>query len=218
MTAVSPSDPLGTLREYRKLGPWNLRDLASVAGALLEASGVRPTNAAASVRPSQRTVRYYVTRGLVAPPAGRGTGATYSYRHLLQVLLIKIRQMEGVSLNTVVKELADQAGDTIERRVAVALGPSIPAPSLLALGGPGVARGRAGQAMHMWNTLAEGSHDDLEHTERRFVATKWHRIPVVRGLELHVHEGHPLAAHTVDSSDIAKAVRLAINRILRESP
>jgi hypothetical protein len=125
--------------------------------------------------------------------------------------------MEGVSLTTVVTELEDQTGDAIERRVAVALGPGIPIPSLLALGSTTVARGRAGQAMHIWNTLAEGPYDDLEDTERRFATTKWHRIPIVRGLELHVHEGHPLASHAMESREIAKAVRLAINRIMLES-
>ncbi|NIQ53193.1 MAG: MerR family transcriptional regulator, partial [Gammaproteobacteria bacterium] len=85
---------------YRQLAPWNLRDLATLAGALLDASGVRPINAAASAHPSERTIRFYVTRQLVTPPEGRGTAATYSYRHLLQVLAIKLRQMEGITLET----------------------------------------------------------------------------------------------------------------------
>src|SRR4030042_1905473 len=34
------SDPLLTLREYAKLAPWNIRDLAALAGAVLDASGV----------------------------------------------------------------------------------------------------------------------------------------------------------------------------------
>ena len=41
----------------------------------------------------------------VAPPAldKRGTAAVYSYRHLLQVLAIKLRQMEGATLEAMKK-------------------------------------------------------------------------------------------------------------------
>jgi hypothetical protein len=103
MTAagVRSNDPLITLREYRQLAPWNLRDLATVTGAILEASGIRPINAVANARPNERTIRFYVTRGLVTPPDGRGTAATYTYRHLLQVLSIKLRQMEGATLKDI---------------------------------------------------------------------------------------------------------------------
>ncbi len=114
MPNEAPKDPLLAVRQYRQLAPWNLHDLASVAGALLEASGVRPTNAAAKTRPSDRTIRYYVAQGLMAPPEGRGTSATYSYRHLLQILLIKLRQMEGVPLSRIGTELEEQTGGVIE--------------------------------------------------------------------------------------------------------
>ena len=85
-----------------------------------------PVNAAARARPSERTIRFYVARGLVSPPDGRGTAAVYSYRHLLQVLAIKLRQMEGATLDSMLKEFAGLTGDLIERRAASALGPGLP--------------------------------------------------------------------------------------------
>ena len=105
---------------------------------MLDASGVVPLNAAARARPTERTIRFYVARGLVSPPDGRGTAAVYSYRHLLQVLAIKLRQMEGATLETLTREFAGLTGDLIERRVAAALGPA-PAPS-----GPAAAPAGAG--------------------------------------------------------------------------
>ena len=207
-------DPLLVLRQYRTLAPWNLHDLTAVAGALLEASGVRPTNTAARARPSHRTVRYYVTRGIVSPPEGRGTAATYAYHHLLQVLMIKLRQMEGAPLSQIAGELREQTGDVIERRVAAALGKSLPAPSRLSLREPQATRGRAGRALHSWIALGEEIDDESTETAKRLVTTKWHRIPLVRGLELHVHEGHPMAKHIARSGEIAEAVRLAVNRVI----
>jgi hypothetical protein len=144
LTSAPATDPLATLREYRALAPWGLRDLSALAAGLLDASGVVPVNAAARARPSERTIRFYVMRGLVSPPDGRGTAAVYSYRHLLQVLAIKLRQMEGATLEAMSREFADLTGDVIERRVATALGPTVPRPDRLALlqaPGPGGPRG-----------------------------------------------------------------------------
>src|SRR5258708_39970919 len=98
MTGAPQHEPLHVLREYRNLAPWNLRDLSVLVGAVLDASAVTPINAAARAAPSERTIRFYVTRGLVSPPEGRGTAATYSYRHFLQLLAIKLRLMVGATL------------------------------------------------------------------------------------------------------------------------
>ena len=113
--SVAPTapEPIAVLREYRTLAPWSLRDLAAVAAAVLEASDVVPLNAAARARPTERTIRFYVTRGLVSPPEGRGTAAVYGYRHLLQVLAIKLRQMEGATLDTLSAEFAGMTGDVM---------------------------------------------------------------------------------------------------------
>jgi Predicted transcriptional regulators len=152
----APADPLATLREYRTLAPWGLRDLAALAGGILDASGVVPVNAAARARPSERTIRFYVARGLVSPPDGRGTAAVYSYRHLLQVLAIKLRQMEGATLETMTREFAGLTGDLIERRVAGVLGSALPRPERLALlQAPGTGRGRVGRAVLGWLTPVE---------------------------------------------------------------
>ena len=47
LASLSGADPLVALRAYRPLAPWSLRDLAALAGALLEASTIVPVTAAA---------------------------------------------------------------------------------------------------------------------------------------------------------------------------
>lgn len=210
MSTAAASDPLLVIREYRQLAPWSLRDLATVAGAVLDASGVRPINAAACAYPNERTIRFYVTRGLVTPPDGRGTAATYSYRHLLQVLAIKLRQMEGATLATITKELVETTGDVLERRVAATLGPSVPPPSRLPLTANDAApRGRAGRALR-----ALLAHPEPEPGQ--LAAGRWFRMAVAHGLELHVHEEHPLARRGVAEADLADAIRLVTARLLAE--
>lgn len=205
-TGHAPPDPLTTLREYRALAPWGLRDLAALAGGILDASGVVPVNAAARARPSERTIRFYVARGLVSPPDGRGTAAVYSYRHLLQVLAIKLRQMEGATLDSMLKEFAGMTGDLIERRAASALGPGLPPPDQLPLlRTPGTGRGRVGRAVLAWLAPVEGLSSG---------GSTCRRIPVAPGVEVLMDEQHPALRLNRDPSIIAEALRQALASVI----
>ena len=203
------NDPLFALREYRKLAPWRLRDLATVAGAILDASGIRPVNTAAATRPNDRTIRFYVAKALVTPPEGRGTAATYNYRHLLQVLFIKLRQMEGATLESIGSELESTTGDVLERRVAGSIGSPLPSPGQLPfLMSDEAPRGRAGQLLQvrLAETPIEPSH-----------STRWRRLEVGDGLELHIRDDHPLAQVGLPHRAIADAIRLAAQRLIATS-
>jgi DNA-binding transcriptional MerR regulator len=203
--AVSAADALTTLREYAALAPWSLRDLSALAGAILEASSVFPVNAAASSRPSERTIRFYVTRKLVSPPEGRGTAATYGYRHLLQVLAIKLQQMEGATLEALVKELGGLPGDSVERRVAGALGARLPRPEQLPLIAPeGAPRGKVGRAMQSWGG------GDRAHTQRRGRGHLVRRVALAPGAELLLDERHPFF-DSLDDEAITARVRRALD-------
>jgi hypothetical protein len=205
-TVSAPADPLAALREYRGLAPWGLRDLSALAAGLLDVSGVVPVNAAARARPSERTIRFYVTRGLVSPPDGRGTAAVYSYRHLLQVLAIKLRQMEGATLEAMGKEFAGLTGDLIERRVATALGPTVPRPDRLALlQAPGTGRGRVGRALLGWITPVEGAAAG---------GSACRRIAVAPGIELLIDEQHPVIRLNGDVEAITATLRQALSGLI----
>jgi len=117
--------PVAHLRVHAKQAPWNARGLAAYATSIVDAAGMRPTNAAARASLSARAVRFYVSTGLLDRPEGKGTAATYGYRHLLQLLAIKVRQREGQTLETIKRELAEQTGDALERRVAHSLAPTL---------------------------------------------------------------------------------------------
>ncbi|HET7584354.1 MAG TPA: MerR family transcriptional regulator [Gemmatimonadaceae bacterium] len=151
------------LRAHARHAPWNARGLAAHATALVDAAAMRPTNAAARVSPSARAVRYYVASGLLDRPEGTGTAATYNYRHLLQLLHIKIRQREGLTLDRIKSEMVEQTGDAMERRVASALAPALGA--------------RADQVV-----AADGAGDHV-----------WRRVAVADGIELHVRDDSPAA-------------------------
>ena len=155
--------PVTLLRTHSRHAPWNARGLAAHVTALVDAAGMRPTNASARAAPSARAVRFYVASGLLDRPEGAGTAATYNYRHFLQLLAIKIRQREGATLETIKREMKDFAGDALERRVATSLAPAL------------------------------GSGADTAQQRDDEPIPVWRRVIVADGIELHVREDVPAA-------------------------
>lgn len=155
---MAEPSPVALLRAHARFAPWNARGLAAHVSGLVDAVGVRPTNASARAAPSARAVRFYVSNRLMDRPEGAGTSATYSYRHFLQLLSIKIRQREGLNLDTIRREMRETTGDALERRVAQWLA------TALSTGVP-----------------AAASHDDT-------AMHAWRRVAIADGVELHVRD------------------------------
>jgi len=174
--------PVVLLRTHARHAPWNARGLAAHVTSLVDAAGIRPTNASARVAPSARSVRFYVANGLLDRPEGTGTSATYGYRHFLQLLAIKIRQREGATLETIKGEMKSLAGDALERRVATSLAPAL---------GVGA------------DTAARTTDDDPLRS--------WRRVLVADGIELHVRDDSP-AAREEAMLAMREAVRAALGR------
>jgi DNA-binding transcriptional MerR regulator len=164
--AMSES-PVTLLRAHARQAPWNARGLAAHVTSLVDAAGVRPTNASARAAPSARAVRFYVANRLMDRPDGVGTSATYNYRHFLQLLAIKIRQREGMSLDRIKREMREVTGDGLERRVAQSLS------TVLIVG------------------VHEAARNDGEP------AALWRRIVVGDGVELHIREDSAAARDDV---------------------
>lgn len=96
-------------------------------------------------------------------PEGTGTAATYNYRHLLQLLAIKIRQREGQSLESIKSEMTGMTGDALERKIATSLAPAL------------------------------GAGADSTAAREDDESFAWKRIPVADGIELHVRTDSPAA-------------------------
>jgi DNA-binding transcriptional MerR regulator len=174
--------PIALLRAHARHAPWNARGLAAHVTALVDAAGMRPTNASARAAPSARSVRFYVANGLLDRPEGTGTAATYNYRHFLQLLAIKIRQREGITLDLIKKEMKELTGDSLERRVATSLAAALGAPPI--------------------DPRTRGENDQT---------LTWRRLAVADGVELHVRDDSP-AARDEALVAMREAVRAALGR------
>lgn len=98
-------DLAASLGRYAGMPPLTLRDLAGLATAVVEAgpAGERPGR----TPPTERAIRFYISRGCVDKPVGRGATASYGYRHLLQVLFVRASQEAGRNLDEVARDASD---------------------------------------------------------------------------------------------------------------
>jgi len=102
-----------------KAGPlWTLEELGHHLARALAASPTPSVRGQASEVPTERTIRYYGTLGLLDPAVERrGLRALYGRQHLLQLVAIKRLQAQGLPLKEVQERLV---GLTTGRLEAIA--------------------------------------------------------------------------------------------------
>ncbi|MEV4090782.1 MerR family transcriptional regulator [Streptosporangium saharense] len=92
---------------------WTIGELAERASAAL--SPTAQLNGRVRDVPNERLIRWYATIGLLDPPTSRrGRVALYGRRHLLQLVAVKRRQAEGLTIAEIQAELAGASDQTLE--------------------------------------------------------------------------------------------------------
>lgn len=104
---------------------WTIAELAERATTAL--AGLAPANGRVRDVPNERLIRYYTTIGLLDPPlARRGRIALYGRRHLLQLVAVKRRQAEGVSIAALQAELVGATNTRLAELAGTTLPPATP--------------------------------------------------------------------------------------------
>lgn len=93
-----------TLQQISQANPeWDLEVFVQVANNLLPQ--YLPSSTDSRSRPAEavnpRLVRYYTTQGVLDRPARQGREARYTYRHLLQLLVVRRLLAEGYSTTAI---------------------------------------------------------------------------------------------------------------------
>ncbi|MFD0889271.1 MerR family transcriptional regulator, partial [Streptosporangium algeriense] len=92
---------------------WTIGELAERASAAL--SPTAQLNGRVRDVPNERLIRWYATIGLLDPPTSRrGRVALYGRRHLLQLVAVKRRQAEGLTIAEIQAELAGASDQALE--------------------------------------------------------------------------------------------------------
>jgi DNA-binding transcriptional MerR regulator len=106
-------EQLEAVREKRYVG---VADLASQAARILAEGGPVQERATVSEVPDERTIRYYLTEGLLSPAEDRqGTASVFGYKHLLQLLVVKKLQSEHLPIRKIRELVEGRSERQLER-------------------------------------------------------------------------------------------------------
>ncbi len=94
---------------------FSLEELAGAVQHWCEAHRVIPANGQAAEEITERNIRYYRTLGLLDPPLGNYT-KTFTDKHRLQLIAIRLYQAQGLPLRKIRDELY---GKSLEDLVAL---------------------------------------------------------------------------------------------------
>lgn len=97
-------------REYH-----GVRELARAAEAALRSVGTSQEKATVAEYPNERTIRYYITEGLLDKAIkSKGVTSVFGYEHLLTLLVIKKLQADGLPISVIKTVMQDRSIDELE--------------------------------------------------------------------------------------------------------
>ncbi len=96
-----------SLEKMRHTKYVGVAELAGEAARILTESGLAQGRGTVSEVPDERTIRYYLTEGLIPPAEDKqGTASVFGYRHLLQLMVVKKLQSQHLPIRQI-RELVD---------------------------------------------------------------------------------------------------------------
>lgn len=156
-----------------------------------------------------RLVRYYTTQGWLDKPLKQGREARYTYRHLLQLLVLRRLLAEGYSASSIGSLIGGQADtaleDILQGGVQLTVGAANPALAFLSQirdrreSSPSDHLPKRSASPAMQAPLAAPA--SAPATPSTSTPQTWARLEILDGLELHVRQDFaaPATAHERDS-------------------
>ncbi len=187
-------DALEKMRGEKYVG---VAGLAVEAAKILTGSGLAQERGTVTEVPDERTVRYYLTEGLLSPAEEKqGTASVFGYRHLLQLLVVKKLQAEHLPI----RKIRDLVDGRTERELERLLGAE-----------DGITAKKNEALSYLEQLLTKPAPPQSAQPPSRSVmspppaaqnlsggtgAGTWSRIELEPGLELHIHDQYrpPLEA------------------------
>lgn len=204
---------LETVRHKKFIG---VAELAEQAAAILSEGGPVQERGTVTEVPDERTVRYYLTEGLISPAEEKqGTASVFGYIHLLQLLVVKKLQSERLPIR-MIRELV---GSSSERKLERLLGSEQDRRATKA--------GDKNDALRYLETLLTKAHSaplpprasgpvptkttppsPSPPAAAQSAQAKWERVEIEPGLELHIRGNYGMPQES-------RGVRRLVQSILR---
>lgn len=186
-------DALEKMRGVKYVG---VAGLAVEAAKILSESGLAQERGTVTEVPDERTVRYYLTEGLVSPAENKqGTASVFGYRHLLQLLVVKKLQAEHLPIRKIRDLVEGRTERELERLLGAEGGVAVNKNEALSyleqlLTKPPTApqvtpTPQAARRVASIESVAQSAPQSMSASTG---AGTWSRIELEPGLELHVHD------------------------------
>ena len=169
--------------------------LAEEAARILAESGAaRQGRGTVTELPDERTVRYYLAEGLIPPAEEKqGTASVFGFRHLLQLLVVKKLQSEGLPIRAIRELVTGKTERQLERLLGVEQGrASGPAARGEALGylESLLQKGPSSPLPSSPPPPAQAPSSALSGSPSASPRETWARVELEPGLELHVSDNY----------------------------
>lgn len=186
---------------------WSLEQLVEVVNTLLP-QFLPEAKAHTRVREdmTSRLVRHYTSQGLLDEPSKAGREARYTYRHLLQILVVRRLLVEGYgasAINTLARSKTNAELEALlQGGVHLTLAPSNPAlaflqqiqqrPTTQASSPPPAPPAVPAHPSQLPSSLPTASH--------------WVRVEIIPGLEIHIRDDFTLPATAQEQQTLLQQI------------
>lgn len=110
--------PVKSFHKYRGRKDFSIGSLIRAVRVILPDLVGRQIRYKVTDMPTERTIRYYISMGLVDQPSGRrGTAGLYGYRHLLQIVVVKYLQSQYLPLRKIRSVLKNRSNRELEQLI-----------------------------------------------------------------------------------------------------
>ena len=172
-------------------------ELAGEAARILTESGLAQERGTVSEVPDERTIRYYLTEGLISPAEDKqGTASVFSYRHLLELLVVKKLQSEHLPIRKI-RDLVDGRTEReLERLLGAEGSPRVKNEALsylekLLMKPAAPPSPQTPQMLRQATSIeaqASPAPSAPQSSPTGVGSGTWSRVEIEPGLELHVHD------------------------------
>jgi DNA-binding transcriptional MerR regulator len=206
--------PLEKERGQRYVG---LPEFAQTGGRILSQLDLEQERGTVTSVPDERTIRYYLSEGLIQSPGEKqGTASVFGYLNLLQLVAVKKLQAEHLPIRKIRELVSEKSESELE--------------TLLGFGGSTSKKGGESEAKRYLESLLAPSMPESAPRPRQMSALKasaapvpdrgdqtrsWQRVEIEPGLELHIRSDYTPPATSAKSKSLAERVIHRLRRLHR---
>jgi len=198
-----------------------LPEFVRVAEGILAEIGIEQQRGTVSLVPDERTIRYYLSEGIIQPTDEKqGTASVFGYLHLLQLVTIKKLQAEHLPIRKIREIVAGKNEQQLESLLGLTstIGSknnpneakryleSLLAPSMSLTGPPPT---RLASVKQPYSAPSAPQAPESEQT------ASWQRVEIEPGLELHIRSDYAPPTTSARSKSLVERIRSAISRYWR---